>query len=418
MKVKLKDVCSVVVPLRDKPKKFTDESRGIPWCRIEDIEGKYLNGTKSGQYVDTDTIASMNLKVFPAGTVLCAVTGASIGTFAITTRELITNQTFAGLVCGPKIYNQFLYYYVKLLTKVFVDMSVGCAQAYIKRETFEDLDIDLPPFDEQVMIVKLLEGFDDRITNNTAISSYLESMTKLIYDYWFVQFDFPDENGKPYKSSGGKMVWSTKLQREIPEGWQTTLLGEKCKVLLGGTPDTGTPEYWNGEIPWLSSGEAANSPVVASEKTITAVGKDKSTTAFAKAGAVVMSITRYIRPAILGIDACFNQSVVAVLPTEDLHTSFLYPFMKSQVPRYLMLRTGAQHPHINQDIVKHTPFLCPPTDLLNRYNKVADILVETQIEYAKQTKQLVELRDWLLPMLMNGQVKVSPTETGAPNVST
>lgn len=109
-RVKLKDVCTVIVPMRDKPKEFVDSTKGIPWCRIEDIEGKFLNDSLSHKYVNETCISQMNLKVFPAGTVLCAVTGASIGTYAITTKELITNQTFAGIVCGEKIFNEYLYY--------------------------------------------------------------------------------------------------------------------------------------------------------------------------------------------------------------------------------------------------------------------------------------------------------------------
>ena len=123
-KKRLVEICDVIVPMRDKPKEFVAEDNGIPWCRIEDIEGKFLNGSKSEKYVSKECISRMNLKIFPVGTVLCAVTGASIGTYAITTRELITNQTFAGLVCKENLlYNEFLYYYIKMHTNTSVSYT-------------------------------------------------------------------------------------------------------------------------------------------------------------------------------------------------------------------------------------------------------------------------------------------------------
>ena len=271
---------------------------------------------------------------------------------------------------------------------------------------FKNIEVDFPDVEEQHRRIARIKAIDDKIANNNAISSNLEAMAKLLYDYWFVQFDFPDENGKPYKSSGGKMVWNEDLKREIPAGWTVSRLGNECEILLGGTPDTSKAEYWDGDIPWLNSGEVAFSPVLSAEKTITKKGMNNSATAFAEAGAVVMSITRYIRPSVLGIDACFNQSVVAVKPTEIFHTSYLYPLMKSNVDRYMKLRTGAQQPHINKEIVENTMLICPSENVLNEYYQLVENLYAQQMNASKETQQLASLRDFLLPMLMNGQVKV------------
>lgn len=138
----------------------------------------------------------------------------------------------------------------------------------------------------------------------------LEKTSRLIYDYWFTQFDFPDENGKPYRSSqAGKMIYNGTLNSEIPQGWEVTTVGEQCELRLGGTPDTSVQEFWGGDMSWLSSAEVATSPILGAEKSITKAGVEGSATSFAPAGSVLLSITRYIRPSILAIDACFNQSV-------------------------------------------------------------------------------------------------------------
>ena len=260
--------------------------------------------------------------------------------------------------------------------------------------------------DEQGLIANVLSSIDDKIALNKKIMTELEKTSRLIYDYWFTQFDFPDENGNPYRSSGGKMIYNGTLKREIPQGWEVTTVGEQCELRLGGTPDTSVQEFWGGDMSWLSSAEVATSPILGAEKSITKAGVEGSATSFAPAGSVLLSITRYIRPSILAIDACFNQSVVAILESQALHTEFLYPFMQSQVPRYLTLRTGAQQPHINKETVSETCFSIPTELILARYyDKVAPVFNQL-ILAAKAVDQLSSLRDWLLPMLMNGQVHV------------
>lgn len=294
--------------------------------------------------------------------------------------------------------------------KYFEANASGSGQRYtLTNEIIEGFPVPLPDINTQEKLGTLCMEIDSKISNNNAICSELEEIAKLLYDYWFVQFDFPDENGKPYKSSGGKMVWNEELKREIPEGWRLSKLGKECEVLLGGTPDTTKQEYWDGDIPWLNSGEVASSPVLSAEKSITKIGMNSSATAFAKAGAVVMSITRYIRPSILGIDACFNQSVVAVKPTERLHTSYIYPLMKSNVRNYMALRTGAQQPHINKEIVEDTVLICPTDDVLKKYYQQIEVIYAQLMNVSKESKLLISLRDFLLPMLMNGQVKVAKT---------
>ena len=312
------------------------------------------------------------------------------------------------LVIRPEhgVSSKFLYAY--LSTDSFFDYDMkGAKGSKMPRGDKDHImryEIIIP--DEQEKIGSFIIDINKKITNNNAIAAELEGMAKDLYDYWFVQFDFPDENGKPYKSSGGKMVWNEELKREIPEGWEVDRLGKVCDTLLGGTPDTENALYWNGDIPWLNSGEVATSPVLNAEKTITKEGLKNSATSFASAGAVVMSITRYIRPSILGIDACFNQSVIAVIPNEQIHSTYLYLFMLSQVERYMRLRTGAQQPHINKETVDSTLITLPVDSVLNQFYDRVESLFERQMIAMKEAKELESLRDFLLPMLMNGQVKV------------
>lgn len=260
---------------------------------------------------------------------------------------------------------------------------------------------------EESRIGKLYINLSNKIELNNRINSELEAMAKTLYDYWFVQFDFPDENGKPYKSSDGEMEYSEQLKREIPKGWDVDTLNKYLKTVLGGTPTTKNKDFWDGDIPWLNSGEVANFPITISEEKITEEAINNSATTLMDKNSIVLSITRHLRASILTIPCCANQSVVGVLESELLKTSYIYPLIVNEIPRYMSLRTGAQQPHINKGVVDDTMMILPNTDILQQYYKLVDSAYEKINKTALENQKLAELRDWLLPMLMNGQVSVA-----------
>ena len=115
------------------------------------------------------------------------------------------------------------------------------------------VEVPIPDLDTQRKLAKILFALDQKISLNTHICSELESMAKTLYDYWFVQFDFPDENGRPYRASGGEMVWNPQLKREIPKGWEAGTIGQIGSVISGGTPTTTREDYYcNHGIAWIT----------------------------------------------------------------------------------------------------------------------------------------------------------------------
>ncbi|MDM1050211.1 restriction endonuclease subunit S [Sphingobacterium hotanense] len=160
----LKVVCKdFIVPMRDRPKVFDGD---IPWCRIEDKEGQYFNKSKSGLCVSEEMVKQMNLKIFPTGTVICSCS-ASLGSYAINSRPLITNQTFIGLVCGEDLYNKYLLYFMETQTNDLVKLATTGTIPYISRKKFEELIIPIPPLPVQEEIVSVLDKF-------TALEAELE----------------------------------------------------------------------------------------------------------------------------------------------------------------------------------------------------------------------------------------------------
>lgn len=204
------------------------------------------------------------------------------------------------------------------------------------------------------------------------------------------------------------MVYNDALKKEIPKEWKVHKLRDLLQTVLGGTPSTKKKEYWSGDINWLNSGEIANFPIISSELKITEAAIKNSATELLPVGSVLLSITRHLRPTILAIDACANQSVVGIKENGEIKSYFLYPYLRNEIPRLMKLRTGAQQPHINKEIVDDSLIVIPSnvSGTIQAYNQNVESCYKAIINNSLQTQQLIELRDWLLPMLMNGQVTV------------
>jgi type I restriction enzyme S subunit len=176
--LQLKSLCNdFIVPMRDKPKEFIGD---IPWCRIEDFDGKFLSKTKSNQYVDKNTIKKMNLKIHPIDTVLCSCS-AVIGKTTIVKKPLITNQTFIGLVPNKRVLNsEFLYYLLPTYIQRLENLSSGTTIVYLSREKFETFEIIAPTEIEQEKISKILSKQDEAIEQEEQKLKKLQSIKKAL----------------------------------------------------------------------------------------------------------------------------------------------------------------------------------------------------------------------------------------------
>jgi len=302
---------------------------------------------------------------------------------------------------------KYIYYLLSCLGRIRT--SDKSAVPGVNRNELHEMAV--PAIDEknlQKKIAAVLSGLDAKIDCNNRIDAELEAMAKTLYDYWFVQFDFPDANGKPYKSSGGKMVYNATLKREIPAGWLHSTIGETFKTHLGGTPSREKKEYWTpSEVNWLSSGENPSTFVVDPDERISKLGLQNSPAKLLPPGTVILSIVRHLRASILGIEAATNQSVVGIVETSAFKHCFIYPYLVREISRLMVLRTGAQQPHINKAVLDESLLVVPDEPTLETYTNLAAPLFLQIKNCHQQNRELTQLRDWLLPMLMNGQVMVA-----------
>lgn len=262
------------------------------------------------------------------------------------------------------------------------------------------LEIPYVNIERQECIVALLSDIDAKIDNNNAIAAELEGMAKDLYDYWFVQFDFPDENGKPYKSSGGKMVWNEELKREIPEGWEVDKLGNRFAITMGTSPTGNCINETQEGIPFYQ-GKADFGFRYPSIRTYTT-----KPIRFAKHDDTLLSVRAPVGALNKSIKRCCIGRGIAAIHSEE-YPSLAYYECSSLQPQFEKYNgDGTTFGCIGKDDLHNISSVIPPASIANRFERIVSQL-DKMIEVAEtESTELTSLRDFLLPMLMNGQVKV------------
>ena len=302
-----------------------------------------------------------------------------------------------------KVTNQFLYYFLQ--TNPFITTN-GSTIKRLYNDNLRDTKIsNVPSIQQQNQITDILGTLDKKIQTNNQINQELEAMAKTLYDYWFVQFDFPDQNGKPYKSSGGKMVYNPELKREIPEGWGVDSLWNIANFYNGLAmqkyrPDTNEDDY----LPVIKIREMMNGFTKDTEK----ARLDIPTEAVVESGDILFSWSATLEIVIWGKErGALNQHIFKV--TSDTYPkSFIYFELKSYLKVFKSIAELRKTTmgHITQDHLKQAKIVVPQIEIISKLDaKLQPIMLKQQI-LENQNQELTQLRDWLLPMLMNGQVKV------------
>lgn len=311
-------------------------------------------------------------------------------------------------LCG-KYLNAFMH--SAYIQKYFENSASGSGQRYtLSLETLESMPLLLPSLAEQKRIGEIFTSLDKKIELNRTINQNLEAMAKQLYDYWFVQFDFPNEEGKPYKSSGGAMVWNEKLKREFPEGWNISLIKEIAATYSGGTPKSTNIEYYNnGEIAWINSGELNNPIITKTTNYITKCGLENSSAKLYPSNSILVAMYGATagKVSLLTFEACSNQAVCGVIPTIENMLYYVYFHISSLYNHFITLSTGSARDNISQETVKNILLPIPNRNILKLFDEKIGSIYQMIINNCQQIDSLTKQRDELLPLLMNGQVSVN-----------
>lgn len=305
---------------------------------------------------------------------------------------------------------QYLYHWLRSSTfqTQISNNNIGAVQKALTIDYLKSVDIVLPRLETQQKIAKILTALDRKIALNNRINAELEKMAKILYDYWFVQFDFPDENGKPYKSSGGKMVWNEVLKREVPLGWGSENILAVANLLGGGTPSKNNTEFWDGNIPFFTPTDCDNSVYTLSTNDyITQLGLEKSSTKlFAKNSIFLTARGSVGRLSLNAIPMTMNQSCYALQSKENISYAYLYFLAKNLVNVLEVKATGSIFNSIVSSDIENTILVIPTINCIQKFGKICEPFFEQIKNNTKQSQTLTQYRDFLLPMLMNGQVEI------------
>ena len=291
----------------------------------------------------------------------------------------------------------YIYYYLKMNLLSFSKKAQGSQTKFLTMKILNDFVIKNISLDNQIKISSVLKNIDQKIQINNQINQELEAMAKTLYDYWFVQFDFPDQNGKPYKSSGGKMVCNPELKREIPEGWGVEKLGDItiCHDSKRVPLSSNDRELVKGKIPYYGATgimDYVNDYIF-----------DGDYVLMAEDGSVMTEKGTPILQRISGKNWVNNHAHV-LEPVKNHSCKLLMMLLKDV--SVMKIKTGSIQMKINQENMNKIVVPAIPLELLFEINQKLEVIDKQQLNLIEENKQLTQLRDWLLPMLMNGQVKV------------
>ena len=301
------------------------------------------------------------------------------------------------------VYPKFMAFYLRspLFRRTIINNTVMTLRASFNEAMFSYLEIMLPDFETQKKIGDFLYSLEKKKQINNQINQELEAMAKTLYDYWFVQFDFPDQNGKPYKSSGGKMVYHSELKREIPEGWRVEKLSKIANITMGQSPKGSSyNEVGEGLLFFQGSTDFGWRFPVARQYTT-------EPSRIAEEDDILLSVRAPVGTLNIANTRCCIGRGLAAINSKVGANSYIFNVMQDFKKLFDMMNSvGTTFGSITKDDLYSLQLVYPPTELLMKFDQSVKLFDREIKNRSCQNQELSQLRDWLLPMLMNGQVKV------------
>lgn len=327
------------------------------------------------------------------------------------------NATFSGFLKRLRpnkdgiAYHKYMAFYLRgsIFRQAVDNNAFMTLRASFNEEIFSYLDIYLPPYEQQVAIGDLLYAIEQKKQINLRMCAELESMAKTLYDYWFVQFDFPDVNGKPYRTSGGKMVWNDQLRRNIPEGWSVESFGDLCSFKNGINYEKNSGGDKSFRI--INVRDISKSSFLIDESSLDSITLPSAASKYTVKTSDII-IARSGNPGATRLllrneeDTIFCGFIICCTPNIPEYLYYYTFFLKSMEGTNATKTGGSILQNVSQDTLKALNIVIPSEGLLRRFNEIVFKLVKGEQHYIQENCELTILRNELLPVLMNGQAKV------------
>lgn len=297
------------------------------------------------------------------------------------------------------------YFATKNFKRYIRSIAVGATMPSINTKILSEIQLEIPDIDSQRKIAELFYSLDSKKWINENIIKNLGHVSKAIFKHWFVDFEFPNEEGEPYKSSGGEMKGS--LLGDIPKEWSVEFLHNDVVFLSGGTPKTKEKEYWNGSIPLFTPKDAkSNLYTTVTEKTITELGLEKCNSKLYPKNTLFITARGTVGKLALANKAmAMNQSCFALKHKEDKQF-YLYHIVENLVKKIISGANGAVFSAINLNDLNHLKYAYSNEKLISNFENTVSIFYEQMSLLEEENINLQQIRDTLLPKILSGEIKI------------
>ena len=390
------------------------ENGTIPWINSGELASPYIY--ESSNYITQEGFDNSSTTMYPPNTVLVAMYGATAGKASLLKIEACTNQAICAIFPNDNYCPQFIKYSIDNLYDYLVGISSGSARDNLSQAELKDLELIVPQTrKEQEVLASTLSLLDKKIELNRQINDNLEAMAKQLYDYWFVQFDFPNEEGKPYKSSGGAMLWNEKLKREIPLGWSVLSVNDIAASVRGVSYAKDDMVDSNNGVLVLRGNNIQDNRLIYDSNVAYIPSSFVSENQRIRPLDIIMTMSS-------GSKEHIGKSAMFQFASEDTFGAFLTKFTAKEHCAYLLfnlfnskyfkakiksIACGTGINNLTNQTFDEIYVVMPEDELLLEFDKrQSQIFAEIGL-IGKSNIELTKQRDELLPLLMNGQASVN-----------
>lgn len=405
----IQDVAEVVSGATPKTKVAEYWDGNIAWITPKDLSNHTERYIYRGDRMITDEgLKNSSAKLLPKGSVLFS-SRAPIGYTAIAAQELCTNQGFKSMICNQQILdNNFMFYMMNYKKNEIENIAGGSTFKEVSGKTVKEFKIPIPPLDEQKAIAKVLSDLDEKIETNNKINKKLEEMAQAIFKQWFVDFEFTNEDGKPYKSSGGEMVESELGM--IPKYWGVDLLSNLVKeVITGKTPSTKKSENYGDKYPFVTIPDMHNKVFVTkTERYLSEDGHKLQEKKLIPKNSIMVSCIATVGLVSISSEAVHtNQQINSIIPNSIEEVFYFYEYLKLMEDRLKGIgSSGSATLNVNKGEFEKIKYIYPDSRIINKYNNTVKNIYEKIKLNEIENNRLAQLRDTLLPKLMSGEIRV------------
>ncbi len=404
------DFCSLMTsggtPSRDK-KEFYEKGT-IAWIKTKELNDTYIFATE--EKITENAIKNSSAKLLPKNTVSMAMYGATVGKLGILGIESSTNQACCNMVTNDSSDYKFLFYSLLNNRQQLIGQANGAAQQNLSVGVIKNFKVVKPPLDKQRKISSILSSLDDKIELNQKTIKNLEEIGQTLFKRWFIDFEFPNEKGEPYISSGGEMIESE--LGEIPKGWSLKKLSDISDISIGRTPPRLESKWFSKneqDIKWISIRDMGNAGTYIYETSeyLTKEAIDKFRVPIIPKNTVILSFKLTVgRVSITTEDMVSNEAIAHIKLTEDKYSPEYAYLLLKKFDFTSLGSTSSIATAVNSASIKNIPVLAPDIYIVDKFSNIVRSVFSEIFVLTKETKNLKSLSNSLLPNLLSGKIRV------------